>query len=146
MEVLRFPEIGFSLCAAPTFNCIQGILNGGYESSFWNVPEWRKHTRMILSTSTKVREMEVQSRRVGVVFESPVQPGFFTLKAGNRGQVDCLAPAFHQKPGSDRYGSTPSNLVAVWPWFQLAFWRHLDLACRIHVLPNYSILFKYLCK
>ena len=39
VEVRRFPGIGFSSCAAPTFGCIQGISNGGHESSFWNVPE-----------------------------------------------------------------------------------------------------------
>ena len=39
VEVWRFPGIGFSLCAVPTFGCVQGILNGGHKSSFWNVPE-----------------------------------------------------------------------------------------------------------
>ena len=60
MEVWRFPGIGFSLCAAPTFNCIQGILDGGHELSFWKVPEWREHTGMILSTSLRISETEVQ--------------------------------------------------------------------------------------
>ena len=64
MEVWRFPGIGFSLCAVPTFNCIQGILDRGYELSFQKVPEWRKCTRMIPSTSMRISEMEVQSRRV----------------------------------------------------------------------------------
>ena len=27
LEVRRFPGIGFSSCAAPTFSCVQGILN-----------------------------------------------------------------------------------------------------------------------
>ena len=40
-EVWRFPGIGFSLCAVPTFSCVQGNSNGGYELSFWNVPEQR---------------------------------------------------------------------------------------------------------
>ena len=60
-EVQRFPGNGFSSCAAPTFSCIQGISNGGYESSFQNAPEWRMYTRTILSTSAKMREAEVQS-------------------------------------------------------------------------------------
>ena len=64
LAVWRFPGIGFSLCAAPTFSCGQGSSNGGYESSFHNVPEWRKYTRTIPSMSVKAREMEVQSRRV----------------------------------------------------------------------------------
>ena len=64
LEVQRFPGIGFSSCAAPTFSHVQGISNGGYESGFWNALEWRKCTRSILSTSAKVRVMEVQSRRV----------------------------------------------------------------------------------
>ena len=60
-EVRRFPGIGFSLCAVPTFSRIQGILNGGYESSFQNAPERMIHTRTIMSTSMKTREAEVQS-------------------------------------------------------------------------------------
>ena len=60
-EVRRFPGIGFSSCAAPTFSCGQAILNGGYESSFWNALEWRLCTRTILSMSAKSRETEVQS-------------------------------------------------------------------------------------
>ena len=60
-EVLRFPGIGFSSCTVPTFSCIQGILNGGYELSFWNALEQRMHTGIIPSTSTKMREVEVQS-------------------------------------------------------------------------------------
>ena len=63
-EVWRFPGIGFSSCAASTFSCIQGILNGAYELSFQNALEWWKCTGTILSTSAKSREMEVQSRRV----------------------------------------------------------------------------------
>ena len=59
--VWRFPGIGFSLCAAPTFSHVQGILDGGYESSFQNALEQRMCTRMIQSTSTKSRETEVQS-------------------------------------------------------------------------------------
>ena len=39
VEVQRFPGIGFSSCAVPTFGCIQGISNGGHELSFWNMPE-----------------------------------------------------------------------------------------------------------
>ena len=61
LEVQRFPGIGFSLCTAPTFNCVQGISNRGYKSGFWNVPEQRKCTRMIPSTSLKARVMEVLS-------------------------------------------------------------------------------------
>ena len=60
-EVRRLPRIGFSSCAVPTFSRVQGILNRGYKSSFWNVPEWRMHTRTIPSTSMKMREAEVQS-------------------------------------------------------------------------------------
>ena len=56
-----FPGIGFSLCAVPTFNCFQGILDRGHESSFQKVPDWRACTGMILSTSMIMREMEVQS-------------------------------------------------------------------------------------
>ena len=52
-EVQRFPGIGASPCAAPTFSRVQGILNGGYESSFWNAPERRMCTRTILSTSVR---------------------------------------------------------------------------------------------
>ena len=63
-EVRRFPGIGFSLCAVPAFSRIQGILNGGYELSFWNTPEWRKRTGTIPSTSAMVSMTEVQSRRV----------------------------------------------------------------------------------
>ena len=63
MEVQRFPGIGFSSCAVPTFDRIQGILNGGYKLSFWNVLDWREHTGTTSSMSMKVREMEVQSRR-----------------------------------------------------------------------------------
>ena len=59
LEVWRFPGIGFSSCAAPTFSRIQGISNGGYELSFWNAPEWKKCTRTILSTSAKTRVTEV---------------------------------------------------------------------------------------
>ena len=33
LEVWRFPGIGFSSCAAPTFSRVQGILYGGHESS-----------------------------------------------------------------------------------------------------------------
>ena len=55
-----------------------------------------------------------------VVFESPVQPSFSTLKAGNQGLVDCLAPSVLSKPGSDRYGSTVVDPVAVQPQFELA--------------------------
>ena len=58
LEVGRFPGIGFSLCAVPTFNRVQGILNRGFESSFQNVLEWRECTGMILSTSVGEREME----------------------------------------------------------------------------------------
>ena len=61
MEVQRFPGIGFSSCVVHTFNCIQGISDGGYESSFWNVLEQRKCTRMFPSTSMRVSETEVQS-------------------------------------------------------------------------------------
>ena len=64
LEVQRFPGIGFSLCAAPTFSGFQGISNGGYKSSFQNVPEWRECTGTILSMSAKARETAVQSRRV----------------------------------------------------------------------------------
>ena len=39
LEVRRFPGIGFSLCAVPTFSHVQGISYRGYESSFWNAPE-----------------------------------------------------------------------------------------------------------
>ena len=60
-EVWRFPGIGFSLCAVPTFNCIQGISDGGYKLGFWKVLEWRKCTGMIPSTSMRVSEMEVQT-------------------------------------------------------------------------------------
>ena len=60
-EVWRFPGIGFSSCAAPTFSCVQGISNGGYESSFQNVPEQRMCTGTIPSMSTKTREAEVLS-------------------------------------------------------------------------------------
>ena len=59
LEVRRFPGIGFSSCAAPTFSHIQGISNGGYELSFQNALEWRKCTRTIPSMSAKVRVMEV---------------------------------------------------------------------------------------
>ena len=59
LGVQRFPGIGFSLCAVPTFSRIQGISNGGYKSSFQNVPEWRMRTGMILGMSTKTREAEV---------------------------------------------------------------------------------------
>ena len=52
-EVQRFPGIGASLCAAPTFSRVQGISNRGYELSFWNVLEQRMCTRMILSTSAR---------------------------------------------------------------------------------------------
>ena len=61
LEVWRFPGIGFSLCAVPTFSHIQGISNGGYQSGFWNAPEWRTYTGTIPSMSTKMRETEVQS-------------------------------------------------------------------------------------
>ena len=61
LGVRRFPGIGFSSCAAPTFSHIQGISNGGYKLSFQNVPEWRMHTGMITSMSVKSRETEVQS-------------------------------------------------------------------------------------
>ena len=61
LEVWRFPGIGFSLCTVPTFSHVQGISNGGYESSFRNVLEWRMCTGMITSTSVKLRETEVQS-------------------------------------------------------------------------------------
>ena len=61
LEVWRFPGIGFSSCAALTFSCVQGILNGGYELGFRNTPEWRKCTGTILSMSVKMREAEVQS-------------------------------------------------------------------------------------
>ena len=60
-EAWWFPGIGFSSCAAPTFSHIQGILNGGYELSFKNAPEWRMCTGMIPSMSAKSRETEVQS-------------------------------------------------------------------------------------
>ena len=60
MEVQRrFPGISFSSCAVPTFNCVQGISDRGHELGFWKVPEWRKHTGKIPSTSMKVSEMEV---------------------------------------------------------------------------------------
>ena len=39
-EVRRFPGIGFSSCAVPTFSHVQGILSGGYESGFQNALEW----------------------------------------------------------------------------------------------------------
>ena len=64
LEVWRFPGIGFSLCAVPTFSHIQGISNGGYKLSFQNAPEWRKCTGTIPTMSVKARETEVQSRRV----------------------------------------------------------------------------------
>ena len=57
----RFPGIGFSLCAAPTFSNVQGISNGGYELGFQNAPEWRMCTGMIPSMNMKSKEMEVQS-------------------------------------------------------------------------------------
>ena len=60
-EVQRFPGIGFSSCAVPTFSHVQGISNGGHKLSFWDVPERRMHTGTILSTSAKGREAEVQS-------------------------------------------------------------------------------------
>ena len=34
LEVQGFPGIGFSLCAAATFNHIQGISDGGYKLGF----------------------------------------------------------------------------------------------------------------
>ena len=77
MEGQRFPGIGFSSCAAPTFDHVQGILNGGYESSFWKVPEWRKCTGMILSTSTKMSQMEVQSKRVWRYVEAQNAPEYY---------------------------------------------------------------------
>ena len=46
----------------PTFNRIQGISDGGYELGFQKVPEQRRHTGMIPSTSTRVSETEVQSK------------------------------------------------------------------------------------
>ena len=64
-EVQRYPGIGFSSCAAPTFSHIQGISNRGYELSFWNAPEQRKCTGMILSMSVKVRVMEILSLEFG---------------------------------------------------------------------------------
>ena len=70
LEVQRVPGIGFSSCAMPTFNCVQGILDGGYELSFWKVPEWRKHTRRVPSTSQRVSEMEVQSKKCAEVLGS----------------------------------------------------------------------------
>ena len=63
-EVQRFPGIGFSSCTVPTFSCVQGISNGGYKSSFWNVLEQRMCTRMVLSTSGKTRGAEVKSSEV----------------------------------------------------------------------------------
>ena len=63
-EMRRIPGIGFSSCAAPTFSHVQGISYGGYKLGFWNALEQRKCTEMILSTSAKVGETEVQSRRV----------------------------------------------------------------------------------
>ena len=60
-EMWRFPGIGFSSCAVPTFSRLQGISNGGYESSFRNVPEQRKCARTNLSTSAKAGVMEVLS-------------------------------------------------------------------------------------
>ena len=60
-EVPRFPGIGFSLCAAPTFSRVQGILNRGYELSFRNALEQGKCTGMIPSMSAKMREVGVQS-------------------------------------------------------------------------------------
>ena len=59
-EVWRFPGIGFSSCAAPTFGCIQGISNRGtnrVSGMCWN----GMCTGTILSMSTKTREAEVRS-------------------------------------------------------------------------------------
>ena len=61
LEVRRFPGIGFSSCAAPTFSHVQGISTGGYKLGFRNAPEWRMHTGMIPGMSMKMREAEVQS-------------------------------------------------------------------------------------
>ena len=64
LEMRRVPGIDFSSCTAPTFSHIQGISNRGYELSFQNVPEWRKCTRTIPSTSMKARVIKVQSSEV----------------------------------------------------------------------------------
>ena len=66
----RFCGIGFSLCAAPTFNHIQGILDRGHELGFQKVPEWMKHTGMIPSTSMRMSETEVQSKKSMEVYKS----------------------------------------------------------------------------
>ena len=39
-EVRRFPGIGFSSCAVPTFSHIQGISYRGFELSFQDALEW----------------------------------------------------------------------------------------------------------
>ena len=59
-EVRRVPGIGFSSCAAPTFSRVQGILNGG-RNGFPECVGMEICTGMVLSTSTKMRGMEVRS-------------------------------------------------------------------------------------
>ena len=63
-EVRRFPGIGFSSCAVPTFSHVQGILNGGHESSFQNVPE---RSSVLERFQVQVRRGEKQRFRVRIV-------------------------------------------------------------------------------
>ena len=58
-EVQRFPGIGFSSCAAPTFSRVQGISNRGM-NEFPECAGMEMCTGMIPSTNTKTREAEVR--------------------------------------------------------------------------------------
>ena len=73
------------LCAAPTF---RGILDRGYELSFWKVLGWRKHTRKVLSTSMRVCGMGVQSTESTEVFRSIRKHGSADCARGNRAYLE----------------------------------------------------------
>ena len=59
-EVRRVPGNGFSSCAAPTFSCIQGISNGGW-NGFPECVGTEICTGTIPNTRVRTRGTEVQS-------------------------------------------------------------------------------------
>ena len=63
-EVQRFPGIGFSSCAAPTFSRVQGISYGGYKPSFQNAPE---RSSVLERFQVQVQRGEKQRFRVCIV-------------------------------------------------------------------------------
>ena len=114
----KWHPVGFASKILNPEECNYAIYDKELLSVICGLKEWRhilegtKHTIEILNNHKNLTYFQT-AQNLNLVFESLVQPSFFDSQAGNWGRVNCLAPTFHQKPGSDRYRLTPSNPVAV---------------------------------